>query len=53
MHVSLAVEREQRLLPVDRAIAVAPFELLAEERGDPRPVRNKTALPELSTSHHE
>jgi multidrug resistance efflux pump len=30
-----------------------PLDLSADQLGDARPVRNKTALPELAASHHQ
>src|ERR1700681_3563355 len=53
MHGPLAVEREQRLLVAARSALAAPFELLAQERGDPRSVRNETALAELPAADHD
>ena len=48
-----AVEGEQRLLAAGRAVLRAPLELLGEQLGDPRSVRNETALPELPAPDDE
>ena len=47
------VEGKQRLGIDDRTIAVSTLQLLLEQRGDPRSVRNETALAELAGAHHQ
>ena len=47
------VEGKQRLGIDDRPIAVSTLQLLLKQRGDPRSVRNETALAELAGADHQ
>src|SRR5579859_4438997 len=54
MYAAVAVEAEQWCCGVRLRIGrEPPLDLSADQLGDARPVRNKTALPELAASHHQ
>src|SRR5690349_21517565 len=54
MNAAVAVEAEQWCCEVRLRIGGQPsLDLSADQLGDARPVRNKTALAELAASHHQ